>query len=280
MQPTRNTRAWVFVADLARLNAAALPSLDGNENVLREQIAASQGDADHAVSKFTAGKLAAVTGVPAATRTVVKDARATVLVDKLLALARLRDVADRAAVVVVLGSVRRDRLAVARVVVLAQEQVAVKVALLGSVDLDHFALVELRTADGARLGGPALRIAVSVALVAADRAEHKVHAVVEAGALTLHNDDRLDKSTGLQLEGSTGLSVVQRQSDVLAARRDQVTRDAQARDLLRRAEAVRAFANFASLDDRKATILKDEAQLVGEFPTVVVKLSESRSHFF
>lgn len=284
MDPSWDSCTYVLGIFLTVLKAAAFPRFNGNQDVILPQVATCQRDSNHAVFKFTTGERFAVAREPAAARAIVEHARASVLVLEVLALAvfvRAGGVAGLPAAVAARRLVERgDGLAVARVVRLAEEEVAVEVGARARVDLNHLALVELRAADGARLAHPALWVAVSVALVAADGAEHKVHAVVEASALALHDDNRIHERAGLQFEGRARLGVIEGQSDVLAARRDQVARHTEARDLLRRAQAIGALTDFTRLHDGEGAILENETQLISQFPAVVVKLCKTSSHCY
>ena len=262
---------------MASVGAALLPRLDGNQDVVLSQVALHQRDANQAVLQLTGGKVArAAVGAAVA---VSDRAWAAKLVDLAvwtlvvwLALSRAGAVGAR--------KVLRDKLwsALAWALAgLAQEHRAV-LALLGDVDLDHAALVQLRAADRARLADPALWVALGVARVAADRAEHKLEAVVEAGALALQDNNRLDQSAAFDLEWRARRGVKQWQRHKLATRRQQIARHAQAGHRFRGAEAVAALDNLARLKHTESAILQDVAQFVGKFPSVVRKFREACCH--
>ena len=277
-----HTGALVDVLVGARVGARLTPRFDGNQNVVLRQVALEQRDADQAVLQLTGGKVARTAEGAAAI--VVNSARAAVLVARAVATAVAAVVAQRLSLrrsgAVVAWRVLRDKLWAALTRALAgsaQKEWAI-LALFRNVHLDHAALVQLRAADWARLAHPALRIALGVAVVAANRAEHELQAVVEARALTLQNNNRLDQRARADLERRTCGGVKERQRHELTARRQQVARHTQAGHRLGRTKAVARLDNFARLQHAQRTVLQDVAKFIGQLPAVVWQFGESRSH--
>lgn len=268
----RHAGANVVFVNLAAINAALLPRLNGKQDVVLLQVALKQRDANVAVGVLTAGKAFALATVRAAAVVLNKAAFFAVATGRWLD----NSVASLVARLVLAGKLW-SALTRARVCG-AQVDRAVFLGL-AEVNLDNTALVELRARDRVRFSDPLLRIAFRVALVAADGAEGKLHAVIDAGSLALHHNDLVNQGAGLDLVRRTSGRIKERQSDVLALASQQVARNAQARLGDRRAEAVAARNQLTNLQRSVAVVRQDVAQLVGQFPAIVWQFSEARRHF-